>query len=167
MSTPGTTPYTRTLGNLEGKVARHLLGGHAPSIAKAVMAMEDVRKCLLNLFLITLNEECNRICQRTQKSVFRKMSTAEVMDFKWSLLINELKSKSPLLYSMLSSIATRNDGRNTIKAGAVHHPGICMAAAVILKERNREICGLQSLLSLLMYSCHCEKKVSTMEMSVP
>ena len=165
MSTPGTTPYTRTLGNLEGKVARHLLGGYAPSIAKAVMAMEDVRKCLFNLFLITLNDECNQICQHTQKSVFRKMSTAEVMDFKWSLLINELKSKSPLLYSILSSIATRNDGRNAIKVGVAHYPGICTAAAVI--ERNREMCGLQSLLSLLMYSCHCEKKVSIMEMTVP
>ena len=34
-----------------------------------------------------------------------------------------------------------------------------MAAAVILKERNREMCGLQQMISSLMYGSHCEKKV--------
>ena len=160
MSTPSRAAYTRTLGDCEGKVARQLLGGHPPSIAKAVMAMEDVRESLIKLFLNTINDECNVLCQRSQKSVFRKMSMEQVMDFKWSLLVEELNSKAPLLYSVLSSIATRNDRRNVIKVGPDHYPGICMAAAVILKERNREMCGLQSIISLLLYSCHCEKKVS-------
>lgn len=166
MSTPTTAPYTKTLGEREGKVARQLLGGHAPSIAKAVMCMEDVRECLYDLFINTINDECNKLCQRSVISAFRKMSMNQVVDFKWSLLISELKSKSPLLYNILSSVVTHNDHRNTIKVRDAHNPGICMAAAVILKERNREMCGLQSLLSLLMYSCHCEKKVSVNEMGV-
>ena len=46
-----------------------------------------------------------------------------------------------------------------MKVDTAHHPGIYSAAAVLLKERNREICGLQSHVSLLMYSCHAEKQV--------
>ncbi len=46
-----------------------------------------------------------------------------------------------------------------MKVGEAHFPGICSAAAILLKERNREMCGLQSLVSLLMYSCHAEKQV--------
>ena len=34
-----------------------------------------------------------------------------------------------------------------------------MAAAAVLKERNQEMCGVQSLTSSLLYSCHCEKQV--------
>ena len=65
------------------------------------MGMEDVRKSLCRLFLNTMNEECNVLCQRTQKSVFRKMSMAQVMDFQWCLLADEMKSKALLLFSLL------------------------------------------------------------------
>ena len=34
-----------------------------------------------------------------------------------------------------------------------------MTAAVLLKERNREMCGIQSLISLLLYSSHVDKQV--------
>ena len=156
MSTP---PYGKTLGEREGKVACQLLGGHAPSIAMAVMCMEDVKECLYDLFISTINDECNKICQCSVISVFRNMSMNQAVDFKWSLLIIELKSKSPLVYSVLSSVVTRDDCRNTIKVRDSHNPGICMLAGVILKERNGEMCSLQSILSLLMYSCHCEKRV--------
>ena len=143
-------------------MVRNLIGGHALSIAKAVMAMmESVRESLFHLFLLSINEECNVLCQWTQKSLFRKISVAQSLEYQWTPLVDELKTKSPLLCSILQSIATRSDGRNTCKVGAAHNPGICMSASVILKERNREMNGVQSLMSLLMYSCHCEKKVNT------
>jgi len=39
-----------------------------------------------------------------------------------------------------------------------HYPGICITVAVFLKERNWEMCGMQSLISLL-YSSHIEKQI--------
>ena len=161
VSTPTRAPFTNMLGEREGKVARHLLGGHAPSIAKAVMAMDDVRESLFSLFLDAINEECNNLCRRspTNSSLFRKMPLSQIVDFKWSALVSELESRAPLLFKALSSIAAHSDNRNKSKVGVAHHPGICMAVAIILKERNREMCGVQSVASLLMYSYHCEKKV--------
>ena len=82
-----------------------------------------------------------------------------VVNSNWSALVSELESRVPLLFEAFSSIAAHSNHCNKSKVGAAHHPGICMAAAVILKERNREMCGVQSVLSLLMYSCHCEKKI--------
>ena len=153
------------LGECEGKVVRHLLGGHAPSIAKAVMALDDVRE---SLFLHSINEECNNLCRRSTEniSLFRKMSLSQIVNFNWSMLVSELESRAPLLFKALSSIAMHSDPRNKSKVGPAHHPGICMAAAVILKERNREMCGVQSVLSLLMYSCHCEKKVQSVNHTI-
>ena len=151
------------LGEYEGKVARHLLGGHAPSIAKAIMVSNDVRDSLFSLFLDAINDECNNLCRKSpgNSSLFRKMPLTQIIDFNWSVLVSELESRAPLLFKAFSSIAGRNDHRNKSKVGAIHHPAICMATAVILKERNREMCGVQSVLSLLMYSCHCEKKVQS------
>ena len=125
------------------------------------MAMDSVREVLFNLFLDAINSECNNLCQRSpeNRSLFRKMPPSHLTDFKWSELVSELEARAPLLLKALSSVVARNDHRNQSKVGTSHYPGICMAAAVLLKERNREMCGVQSLISLLMYSCHCEKQV--------
>ena len=149
MSTPSRTPYTGALGEREGKVVRQLLGGHAPSIAKAVMAMDSVRDEMFHLFLDAINSECNNLCQRSPAnlSLFRKMPVSQMIDFKWSDLVSELEARAPLLFRALSTIVSRNDHRNQNKVGASHSPGICMAAAVVLKERNRDVwCTVTDLL---------------------
>ena len=56
-------------------------------------------------------------------------------------------------------MVSMNDHRNQHKGGVQHYPGICMAMEVLLKDRNREICGVQSVLSLLLFFSHAEKKV--------
>ena len=65
-------------------------------------------------------------------------------------MVEELQQKAPLLFSVIHSIASRNDNRNVVKVAAAHYPGICSVAAILLKERNREMCGLQFLVSLLI-----------------
>ncbi len=42
----------------------------------------------------------------------------------------------------------RNSRRVTVK-GAAHHPGMCLAAAILFKE---EMVGVQSLLSLVLFN---------------
>ncbi len=37
----------------------------------------------------------------------------------------------------LVTVVRHTDSRNTRKKGSVHNPGVCMATAVLLKERNR------------------------------
>ena len=120
------------------------LGGYAPSIAKAVMALDDVRESLFSMFLDAINEECNNLCRRSpgKGSSFRKMPLSQLVDLTWYVLVNELESQAPLFFKALTSIAAHSDHRNKSKVGAEHHPGICMAVAVILKERNREMCGV-------------------------
>ena len=68
--------------------------------------------------------------------------------------------KAPTLLRLLSTIVQHNDHRNTSKRGDRHNPGISMAMAVLLKERNREMCGLQSLIVLLLFKGQAHKKAS-------
>ena len=137
-------------------MVRALLGGHAGSIAKAVLKIGDVREAIVTQILGTLNDECVNT-----SSLFRSIPYEELDEFKWENMVAELQLKAPLLYRVLHSLelASRNDHQNVVKVGAAHFPGICSSIAILLKERNREMCGLQSLISLLMFSCHCEKHV--------
>ena len=57
-------------------------------------------------------------------------------------------------------IVNRNDYRNQHKQGERHHPGICMAIATLLKERNHEMCGVQTYLSLVLFSSRVHKEVT-------
>ena len=92
-------------------------------------------------------------------SLFCKGPVTEMSDFKWDCFSDELRSKAPTLFQVLFKIASRNDHRNEHKCGCAHNAGICIAAAIILKERNREMCGVQSIISLLLFSSHVDKQV--------
>lgn len=133
------------------------------SIAKAALGIDDVREAIISQLLGMLNKECLQLCRRKSDthspSPFRSIPVDKLAEFKWENMVTELQSKAPLLYKILHSLTSRSDHRNMVKVGAAHFPGICFAAAILLKERNREMCGLQSMVSLLMYACHCEKQV--------
>ena len=127
-------PSQETSFDAEGKVAMALLEGHAPSIASAVLALEAVKEAIFTSFLESINRECSVLCQTSTVSHFRHIPVDQLKIFKWNTLIDVLESKSPLLLKILTSIAVRNDP----------------AAAVLLKERNCHMSGLQSLVSMLM-----------------
>ena len=152
---------TKEVGDSECAVTHALLSGNAPSIAKAVLAMDDIREAVTVLLLDSIDGECSALCKKTPASQFRTIPVEDIQHFQWLNLVENLQTSSPLLFRLLTTIAGRSDARNTLKVGPAHYPGICAAAAVILKERNREMCGLQSVVSLLMYNCHCEKQVYT------
>ena len=152
-------PWSRELDVQEVKLGRAIAGGHLPTVAKAVLAYADLREAVLRLILEEIETECAVLCQRKEPSLFRKMEPASLADFRWEILISELEEKAPLLLRIFQLMVSMNDHRNQHKGGVQHYPGICMAMAVLLKERNREICGVQSVLSLLLFFSHAEKKV--------
>ena len=120
-----------------------------------------MKEAIIKLLLWELNDECTSLCRKTTISPFRTIPVDHLADFQWKDMVNDLQLKAPLLFTVLHSIVSRNDHRNAVKVGSAHYPGIC-SAAVMLKERSREMCGLQSLISLLMYSCRAEKQVQSL-----
>ena len=142
------TPLSRTLDDADGRVARMLLGGHAPSIASAILANEATREAVFTHFLNSINQECSVLCKTSVEiPKMRHINADELADFQWECMRKEMELKAPLLLKVLTTIAVRNDHRNRKKVGSSHLPGICTAAAVLLKERNCHMCGLQKLVS--------------------
>ena len=57
-------------------------------------------------------------------------------------------------YHLEWPIVTANDKRKQTAVPGSHNPGLCMAVAILLKERNREMCGLQSIISpIILFTC--------------
>ena len=121
------------------------------------MGHQVLREAVTLLLLDKIDEECSKLCQRRSDSpsLFRKVPVTEMSDFKWDRFLDELRSKAPTLFQVLSTIASRNDHRNEHKCGHTHNAG----SAIVLKERNREMCGVQSIISLLLFSSHVDKQV--------
>ena len=131
------------------------------SIAKAVMDHGEIANMVFQLYLNKVEVECSNLCQRSADSFspFRKIAVDKLTDFQWENFTQCLSVKAPIMWHLISSIVAHNDYRNKKKVGSAHHPGICMAFAVLLKERNREMCGVQSLISVLLYNSHVAKQV--------
>ena len=127
------------------------------------MEMSEVREELLQHFLRLINGECMMLCRKSSPSKFRHIPVDQFDDFEWKEFMDELESNSPLLLKVLSTVAIRSDPRYKNTPKSEKYPGIVTAAAVLLKQRNREMCGIPSLISLLMYSGHCEKQVHNHE----
>ena len=162
MHTPShTSPLTSTLSPDLQKIGRDLKGGNIHSIARAVFAHQELQKCITTKFLDAITAECSVLCRKnpTNPSPFRRIGVDGLGEFTLEAFIQELKTHAPTLFQIASVIASHNDHKNESKKGSQHHPGICMALAILLKERNREMCGLQTVVSIAMFSSRVQKKV--------
>lgn len=147
-------PWSKQLTDREAKLGRTIAGGHVPSVAKADLGYAGLQEAVIQLLLGETENECAVLCKRKAPSLFRKLPVTSMMEFQWEMLMSELhvEEKAPLLLQIMSSIiVSTNDHHNQHKVGVKHYPGICMATGVLLKERNRQIHGIQSLLSLLLF----------------
>lgn len=142
------------------KIGRALAGGHVASIVRAVYAQESLREQMINRVMMTVNDECSVLCSTKQPvSLFRTLSIEEAESFSWGRYIDELRVKAPTLLRVVTHLVTRSDSRNIYKKGDDHQPGICTAIAILLKERNKNMCGIQTFVSLVLFSTRVNKMV--------
>ena len=112
---------------------------------------------MFNLF----GAECDELCRRGASSTlpFKSIPTEHLPDFKWRICIQNLEEKALTLLRLLPKIVGKSDNRNQDKHGDKPHPGICMAIATVLNERNREMYGIQTMTSLLLLTSRVQKQV--------
>ena len=156
---------SKTVSKELEKLTRALAGGNTKSICKAVFAIPHLKEEVLSPVTRIVDDECAFLCRKKPEcmSLFRKMSLEQAECFSWVQAITELETKAPTLYRTLASIVTHSAARNKLKKGESYYPGICIAVAVLLKQRNREMCGLQSYFSSVLFSTKIHKKVRTLE----
>ena len=162
MDTPSRPTFHAKLDPSLSRIGRALVGGNLVSLSKAVCACKGLWDAVLQKLTTTLDAELIQLCKRNTNppSLFRRMTIDRLPQFKWSDCIAELQAKAPITLQLVTALVSANDSRNKQKCRDAHFPGICMIIATLLKERNREMCGIQTLLSLILFSSRVQKQVN-------
>ena len=140
--------------------------------ARTCLALPAVKSEALKQVVAAVKSECRRLCQLKPKpSVLRMKSSDELKSFTWKAVTLELKQRAPILLAVLQAAAEsyrqrvprqtlsrrRKKGSKLMKMA--RESVIGMAAAVLLKERNKNMCKLQAVISTLLYAGHASKEV--------
>lgn len=115
------------------------------SIAKAV-GHKRFSELVSSLILDWIEAECNTLCRQYLYLYSGRLRSVTLSATLMSFV------QAPLLLQFLV---------NKKKGESAHYLSILMAVAVILKERNREMCGVQSLISLLLFASRVDKQEFT------
>ena len=121
--------------------------------ARRILKSPKLSEATVREITRTIKQECATLCKMTSQSSFRVKTIADLLQFDWVSLLQELKNKAPLFTSVLKAAAE----------GATHRtPDVAvigMAASVLLKSRCKHMCKLQMMVSSLLYAGHASKRV--------
>ena len=114
-----------------------------------------LREATLKQVHQTVQKEMHTICSRKYgDSVLRLNSIAAVTQFSWKPFLQELKKQAPTLYSFIRSAVAKRQCNTS-------HFALGMNASILLKHRNKHLALAQAVTSVIMYSGHGSKQVSS------
>ena len=144
------------------KIVKALAGGNMKSIW-LFFANPHLRQEAVSKVSRMVNDECSLLCKKNAQpvSLFRHMSLEQAEKFTWTQAISKISSKAPILFSIMNNcvVTQHSASRNKHKKGEAQYPGLCTAVAILLKECNRVMCGVQSYVSSVLFSSNIHKKV--------
>ena len=119
-----------------------------PYVARTALRTKSIKKPVINSIRKLVSHECVRLCKK--KNIIFRMNAIGRPLVKFKILIKELRRQAPLLFSIAKSASTGTKSKKKPNLNAA-----AMAAAVLLKERNKTMCSPQSIVSVLLYAGHC------------
>lgn len=84
--------------------------------------------------------------------MFRFKTVEQLKTFTWSMAEEELTERAPTLYNILRSVSARDSSKAKLSS-------VGMAAAILLRARNKKMSLVQSIISVILHAGHCSKKV--------
>ena len=107
-----TTNATSTVKSTQrNKLIDEIIKGSPTYLAKSIMVIPQLKKCLTVLFLEDVNEKCKKLCAITRYkeklSVLRisREQQRNLAHFKWIDVLREMKERAPEILNILMTIA--------------------------------------------------------------
>ena len=103
--------------------------------------------------------ELRVLCSDKYSSILTNHGAEQITNFHWDHVIDEAKEAMPVLLKLLSmSMKTRTERDN---ANAI----IGLIISILAKQRRPTSSLFQKIVSLILYSGHCSKKVYNLHVS--
>lgn len=111
--------------------------------------MKFIAKCISR---VTKFEQ-QKFCSDSFSSILIRNNVDVLRNFQWNSVLKEAEDTMPVLLEVLNSCTeTPTERRNT---GAI----IGLIISILTKHRQPHACLSQKVISLILYSGHCSKKV--------
>ena len=124
----------------------------SPYTARTAIRTPALHRRLVRLVAKKISRECKQISSKKHSTLLR-LSPSKVKSFNWKVLQRELNRHTPTLLTVLQAAST----------GQLSKPNpriVGMAAAALLKGRNKHLSLPQGVVSTVLYAGHCSKMVS-------
>ena len=108
-----------------------------------------LRKHLQQHFLKEVDKECSNMCSSKDPSCLRSTKAQDVKKFKFSKVEGELQKRAPFFSAVLWTASLRKSKR--ADEDPFWNPSVCMAAAVLLKNRSPCMTVLQLINTIIIY----------------
>ena len=123
------------------------------------MGIKTVREAVKEQFLRDINRQCQNLCleKKGAPSVLnvRQESCVEALNnFSWEKVMVEMRDRSPDVLDVLATISKQ--------PSVSHVPAVCFSYAVLMYQRNFKLGMLQKLLTILLGSGGCSRRVRTL-----
>ena len=132
--------------------------GNVQLIAEAVMSIESIKKAVKEHFLKDIDKQCQNLCvhKKGTPSVL-KVNESSCVDalksFTWEKVMIELRDRVPDVLDVMTTICKQ--------PSVTHVPAVCMGYAILMYQRNSKLGLLQKLLTVMMGSGGCSRRVRT------
>ena len=141
---PSVTKH-RVLEDDFAKIGKALLRGDYGSIAKVVTTSSILRKEVLERLLKLLTKEIDNLCSTKNPSLLRGTTKEKLLTFKLEKLCDEWELRAPLFSSFLRACCLKSDQ----SVGETKwYPAMVIAGSVLLKQRNKHMNALASILGI-------------------
>ena len=130
-------------------LGKMLCRGTYGQIATAAWKNPMLRKHLQQHFLKEVDKECSNMCSSKDPSCLRSTKAQDVKKFSFSKVEGELQKRAPLLSAVLWTASLRKSKR--ADEDPFWKPSVCMAAAVLLKNRSPCMTLLQLINTIIIY----------------
>lgn len=142
----------------KNKLIEEIVKGSPTFLARTVMEIPQLKKCVMVLFVEDINEKCKKLCSKTKEkpSVLRvtREQQKNLAEFKWISLLREMKERVPEVLHILMAIASprvKNDNSQVAP--------LCTAFGILMHLRSRELSLVQKLNTVVIGTGNATKKV--------
>ena len=135
-------------------------------IARAVMLLPSVKSCIKYLFLEEIDGQCRDLCVRKRGKhgpsvlhVSRPDTKESLENFTWASIIEEMKMRAPDLLDFIATVSVP-----VVKEKGNQVPSVCVAYAVMMHARWRELSLVQKVITFILGIGHSTSKVHILSM---
>lgn len=136
------------------RVTKAVCRGSKMKVVSECMKDSKMQNYTIQLIGRILRKEMTSLCSDSAKSMLREKTASALTQFTWGRLYDELSVHAPTLLAVLESCTCTRKPRPNRTAVV----GMCVA--VLLKFRFQNMCLVQKIISLILYSGHSGKQVN-------